>query len=330
MKQGLHFAVVGAGMAGLSCATALRAAGIEVSVFDKSRGPSGRMSTRRGDDWQCDHGAQYFTARDARFRAEVARWQQAGVAQLWSPRLRAPGGAATAPAGGEAERFVGMPRMSTPGAWLAGVLALSTDSAIERIEPDAGRWRLWSGRHGLLEQRWDGVALALPAPQALPLLTPLAPRLAALAAGAIMRPCWAMMLRFDAPLDLPFDAAFVQQGALRWVARDGSKPGRVGAETWLLHATPEWSEAHLEDPVDGVAAALLQAFADLGAPPPQAWSAHRWRFASTAPAHTEVCAWQADAGLGLCGDWLNGGTVEGAWLSGRELAGRILQSNNLG
>jgi predicted NAD/FAD-dependent oxidoreductase len=38
------------------------------------------MSTRRGDGWQCDHGAQYFTARDPGFRAEVARWQAAGVA----------------------------------------------------------------------------------------------------------------------------------------------------------------------------------------------------------------------------------------------------------
>jgi renalase len=82
-----HIAVIGAGIAGLSCATQLQEAGLKVSVFDKSRGPGGRMSTRRGDDWQCDHGAQYFTARDADFQAEVARWQAAGVAALWQPRL---------------------------------------------------------------------------------------------------------------------------------------------------------------------------------------------------------------------------------------------------
>ncbi|MEF8717273.1 MAG: NAD(P)-binding protein [Candidatus Accumulibacter necessarius] len=46
---------------------ALQRAGLEVSLFDKSRGPGGRMSTRRGDDWQCDHGAQYFTARHPAF-----------------------------------------------------------------------------------------------------------------------------------------------------------------------------------------------------------------------------------------------------------------------
>ena len=47
------------------------------------------MSTRRGDDWQCDHGAQYFTARDPRFKAEVDRWLAAGVAAFspHAPRI---------------------------------------------------------------------------------------------------------------------------------------------------------------------------------------------------------------------------------------------------
>ena len=89
MTRLFNIAVVGAGIAGLSCATALQAAGHTVQVFDKSRSVSGRMSTRRdaGEGWQCDHGAQYFTARDPAFAAEVARWQQAGVAALWIPRI---------------------------------------------------------------------------------------------------------------------------------------------------------------------------------------------------------------------------------------------------
>lgn len=81
LKPG-RVAVVGAGLAGLACAEALQASGATVTVFDKSRGPSGRMSTRRGDTWQCDHGAQYFTARDAAFRAEVGRW----VGPAWPRR----------------------------------------------------------------------------------------------------------------------------------------------------------------------------------------------------------------------------------------------------
>jgi predicted NAD/FAD-dependent oxidoreductase len=53
------------------------------------------MSTRRGDDWQCDHGAQYFTARHPAFSAELTRWIEAGVAHAWSPRLQVLGGASS-------------------------------------------------------------------------------------------------------------------------------------------------------------------------------------------------------------------------------------------
>ena len=43
MSPSPHIGVIGAGIAGLSCATALQHAGFQVSVFDKSGGPAGRM-----------------------------------------------------------------------------------------------------------------------------------------------------------------------------------------------------------------------------------------------------------------------------------------------
>lgn len=92
---------------------------VDVSLFDKSRGPGGRMSTRRGDDWQCDHGAQYFTARHADFRAKVGRWQQAGVAGLWDPRLWMFDGDSLEERESTVERFVGMPAMTAPARYLA-------------------------------------------------------------------------------------------------------------------------------------------------------------------------------------------------------------------
>ena len=76
-------AVIGAGLAGLSCASALVHAGMQVQVFEKSRGLAGRMSTRKGDGWQCDHGARYFTARDPAFQSQLAIWLRQGVAAQW-------------------------------------------------------------------------------------------------------------------------------------------------------------------------------------------------------------------------------------------------------
>jgi renalase len=324
-------AVVGAGLAGLSCAQALLQAGHTVHVFDKARGPSGRMSTRRADDehgpWQCDHGAQYFTARDHAFKAEVARWQQAGAAALWNARLASFDGSAWTTPQSPLERFVGTPRMTSPAAWLVknlGEHALAQwQTTVQGLERAEGGWAVTSAEHGVHSQRYDAVLLAVPAPQAEPLLAPLAPSGAAVASSVRMRGSWAVMLRYARPVVMPWDAAFINAGPLRWVARDSSKPGRTGAETWLLHASPEWSEAHIEDGPESVAAALLAALAELGGPAPLAATAHRWRYADTEAPLALGSWWDASLRVGLCGDWLNGGKVEGAWLSGRALAAQV-------
>lgn len=333
MKNNLNFAIIGAGIAGLSCARALTDAGFRVSVIDKSRGPSGRMSTRRGEDWACDHGAQYFTARAPSFQTELARWQAAGVAAVWQPRMTVFEADGRREGGGAEARYVGTPRMTAPAHHLAQGLHLRLQHTVTALTHDHDGWSLITAEHGRLEDRFDGVLLAVPSPQAVPLLqslqsTRLPPDFcfgfANVARAATMQCCWTLMLRYDTPLPLDFDAAFVNHGPLRWVARNSSKPGRSGLETWAVHASAAWSEAHIEDDAETVATELIGAFMALGGLPPQAWSAHRWRYAITESATEGGCLWHADTGLGLCGDWLNGGRVEGAWLSGDALAQRVL------
>ena len=92
-------AVVGAGMAGASCARMLADAGCAVQVVDKSRGPGGRLASRRLQ-WldaqgqrrvvQLDHGAPAFMASGADFRQFLATALPPGSLAAWSPTL-APG-----------------------------------------------------------------------------------------------------------------------------------------------------------------------------------------------------------------------------------------------
>lgn len=336
-------AVIGAGISGLACAAALSAHGHRADIFEKSRGPAGRMSTRRGEDhaptglpadekttWQCDHGAQYFTARDPRFRAELERWTTAGVAAQWQGRMASVDASGWSAPASDTQRFVGTPRMTSPAAWvlqdLASTAGFYPQHTVHSVERAPGGWCVSTAEQGPAGAHYDALMIAVPAPQARVLLAPVAPAAAAVAASAVMRGSWALMLRYDAPVALPCDGAFINTGPLRWVARDSSKPGRSGPETWLLHASAEWSEAHIEDDAAAVTRTLLAAFADLGGPPPRASSAHRWRYADTAPGTSAAPSghwWDPEQQLGMCGDWLNGGKVEGAWLSGHLLANAL-------
>ncbi len=321
---GRAIAIVGAGIAGATCCHLLRQAGHDVHVFDKSRGVGGRMSTRRGDGWACDHGAQYFTARDPDFRAEVDRWCAAGVAAAWHPRLAVLGGTRSAASSSGTERFVGAPSMTAPVRHLTAAAQLHLSHTVDRITLEDAGWRLASREGGLSATSFDTLVLAVPAPQAVPLLQPLAPHLAELAGRARMRACWAAWVSLPTALDLPFDAAFVNEGPLRWVARNRAKPGRDGAETWLLHANADWSDAHVEAEPAQVVATLARAFAELGGPADAPVSAHRWRYAECDPPLQQGHAWDRELRLGLCGDWLDTGKVEGAWRSGTQLAHTIL------
>ncbi len=333
-----RIAVVGGGLAGLTAAATLADAGRDVTVFDKGRGPGGRLSTRRVEPFTFDHGAQYFTARAPVFREEVERWIAAGVAARWDAHL----GVLDAREGGSGphtqralgdrdERFVGVPGMNSIARHSAAQLGARVVPSVRitACEPSAEHGYELIDEAGGRRGRFDAVLVTTPPSQAAPLVERSA-TLAAVAADTLMDPCWAVLVAFEAAVPLAYGGAFVNGGPLAWVAHDGSKPGRGGAHTWVLHGSPIWSRAHLEDPADDVAAALIQAFeAALGAALPGRLytAAHRWRYSAAAPPKERGTSYDAELRLGIAGDWLAGSKVQGAWTAGRELAEALLRAH---
>ena len=319
-------AVLGAGLSGLACARSLADGGWSVRVFDKARGVGGRMSTRRADGWLFDHGAQYFTVRDKLFEGFVESWRRHGLVSEWDGEVAVLGDGAKRSKDRRTRRFVGMPGMNSICRHLAAGLDVTLETRVAGLDRVDGRWLLTSDGGAELGG-YDSVIVSAPAPQTAALLAAPAPELSRRAAQVEMAPCWAVMVSFAAPLRLGFDAAFVHDSALSWVARNNSKPGRPDGEAWLLHASPHWSRAHLELEKQDAAKRLLEAFrtavGDLDQDAADV-DAHRWRYALPTNPLTESCLYDASLGLGACGDWCGGPRVEGAFLSGRALADRLL------
>jgi renalase len=319
--------VVGAGIAGLACAAILREAGHQVALFDKGRGPGGRMSTRRVvGGMRFDHGAQYFTVQSAEFADQVAEWEAAGIAAPWPGRFLEVLDPAGMPPSGQV-RWVGTPAMNVIVRYEAQLYGARFTIRISGLSRRGRLWHFHSDS-GARYGPYDAVALALPAPQAAELLESESPELAARTGEAVMAPCWAVMMALSEPLDIPFDGLRLGGDPLIWAARDSAKPGRPqgGPECWVLHAGPEWSRVHLEDDANCVTANLIDAFSRII--PGQSIhiaraGVHRWRHARVEMPLGEPALFDDGVMAGLCGDWCIGPRVESAWLSGREL-GRLM------
>ena len=311
--------VVGGGLAGLIAAGRLRDAGRDVIVVDKGRRPGGRANTREHDVHRFDHGAQFFTVRDPRVEPLLRDWIDTGLVAPWDGRLVRIHADAIDPAK-PATRYVGVPGMVDLALALASSLDVRTGIRIEQLSRSEDGW--WAvDSDGEAQGPFDDVVVAVPAPQAIPLLSE-APHLRSMAASVDMAPCWAAMLVFDQPAPLDFDGAFVSDGPISWIARNSSKPERPDTEAWVLHATPEWTRRHWNTDRAEVPALLLREAEDRWGPMPNVHfgRAHRWGYALAKPGMPPGPLYNPDLRLGVCGDWCVGGRVEGAIVSGIEIA----------
>jgi predicted NAD/FAD-dependent oxidoreductase len=223
-----------------------------------------------------------------------------------------------------AERFVGVPRMNALCRALAESLPVAFATPVAGIVRADGAWHLRAAE-GRELGRFERVIVTTPPAQAVPLLAA-APGLAREVAAVEMHPCWANMVVFDRRVDVEWDGAFVSEPPLSWVARNASKPGRPPAESWVLHATPEWSAAHIEaDPLQVGEELIAALFAATGAPrlEPILSKVHRWRYAKTARRLAASHLYDPGLGIGVAGDWCGGDRVEDAYLSGLSLAREI-------
>lgn len=305
----MKFGIIGAGMAGLACADVLKAADHSVSLFDKGRGPGGRMSTRRLQtslgEVTIDHGAQYFTARDPGFRKLVETWSDLEIAALWTA------------AGPDA--WVGIPGMNAIVKQMASAHRVAWGHLVIGATLRNGSWWLMSERGEI--GPFDAVVLAIPAEQAAPILALHDFVMARVALMARSQPCWTGMFVFDRPLDgLP--SVIRNRADIAWATRNSAKPGRPVPEAWVVQASAAWSSERLEYAPDRIAELLLEILAGIAGsvvPQPVVASAHRWRYALSAGTG-DGALWNPDLKLGVCGDWLLGPRVECAWLSGKMLA----------
>lgn len=312
------------------------------------------LPTSHTAEVRLDHGAQLIhpdaLKQDTPFAREVASAVSAGALAHW-----------TAFDGGAA--VIGTPGINALPKYLAQGLDVHTGVPVANIErsSETGLWQVRTGvppplpgvppsqvassAYGASQTDtlgpFDELVLAVPPIQAHALLgTAAAPAadvdVAALqqtCASVTMAPCLAALFVFPRALDtskVAVKAGNDSTGAIAWAASGRGRAGSpdAGLETWVAHATPAWSQAHLEDqPKESAAALLPHLLALLGigetasVPAPLHINGQRWRFSQLAGDGVagQAFARQARGGLSLCGDWFVGRRLEHAYASGYAL-----------
>ncbi|CAN5416550.1 hypothetical protein BH11CYA1_BH11CYA1_38070 [soil metagenome] len=341
--------IVGAGVSGLVCAQQLSEAGFSVHVLDKGRRPGGRLASRERQP-QFDYGAQYFTVTDHSFDQKLSAWLSEGIVQPWLGRFaiaekeRSGDCFSFSPSTPRKQRYVGVPEMNSVGLALSRELpqsaTLTVEHRVTKVEIDkTGCFRIRGEKTAedsisFVFEGFDYLVLNLPPFQIAALVATSSDFAARVQSSSSfesineveLSPCFALMLQFAKPLAIEFDGIKASNSLLAWVARDSSKPGRLG-ENWLLHASPEWSRLHLEDSLEDVSAAMLAELVLVNQQelPAVTYSkCHRWRYALPQRPLAIGSLLDTENKIGYCGDWCQGNNIEAAFLSGRHMASLIV------
>ena len=322
MNSSRKIAILGAGMAGLSCAHRLRSAGVEAVIFEKSGRIGGRMSTRVTENgFAFDHGAQFFRAKGDAFAEFVSELEGEGSAKPWHAKAKSD------PVNPSKPMMVGNGAMNELLVKLSKDLDIRFKTRVETIKQTSDGYELNFHGSNMIEQ-FDVVISTVPVEQVRSLFEEQTDFLKQ-CSGISLQPCWAGLIGLDEKVECGFDTWRHVNADIGWIARNSSKPGRDGSkDCWVVHASPQWSLDNLEREKEDVAGDLLAMFESvIGAPMLKVGyvNAHRWRYAQTPEPLGKPYLVNENHSVFVGGDWCLGARVEAAFDSGTAIADTILR-----
>ncbi|MEG4589902.1 FAD-dependent oxidoreductase [Microcoleus sp. MOSTC5] len=329
-------AVIGAGMAGLSCAQRLRQAGYSVAVVEKSRGAGGRVATRRVQGTRADHGARYLEPQADAVQRLIEALVDRHILKLWTDFLwefkqgemfSIPSSCYVAPAG-----------MNAVGKYLAEGLEIWFGRRVQAISTkDNQTWHL---SLEVTDNNLDipqeliskAVVVAIPAPQALMFLDAeigLSPDFIDKLRSVEYDPCITAMAGYPAVKQQDLSTlnpqwksvSFAHNSDLAWIGWDSSKRLDPQQPVFVVHSSVNFAQRHLESvDLETVGRELLDRTSEYLMPwlkQPEWLQVHRWRYAFCRnPLPVSCLAAEGTLPLVCAGDLCGEGQIEGALRSG--------------
>ena len=316
-----RIAIIGAGMTGLTVGIQLNDF-TTVELFEKSRGVSGRMSTRYVKSYQFDHGTQDFTIRDQAFKKFLGPYIKTGILKEWKPKLMLLEKGQLAKTKDWSEKhYVASPKMNELCLAMAKEINVQLNIEIIRIKKGEQGWLLYTKDENEFGP-YDWVINTTPAPQAEKLM-PHSFTGHQYFKKCKMLGCYTLMLALVVPWKWEWEAAIVKNSLISWITLNSNKPNRGNEETLIVQTNNEWSENHIDEATSNIQNIILEELNSLLSydfSDSQYLTTHRWRYSSTKQPVGVDYHLDHELRLGACGDWFIKGRIEAAFISGYKLA----------
>lgn len=332
----MKIAVIGAGIAGLTAGRELAKAGHEVVVFEKSGGFGGRLATRytgKDNGLKMDHGVPFFSAETKEFNALVQEMLAKGVLTTWDGTFAHRNKEGRIDLSEESSSyFIAKEGMNTIGKYLARNLDVRLNEKVgglTHIGENRRKKKSWMINFPTaLTESADAVIISAPARQAYGLLNTTIDEIETL---KLIREIdeveyesqFTLMLGYK-NADMPeWNGMECEDDVIQWISNEATKREN-GTNCLVVYTTSEFAKQHIQGDREEVQelisdrlTTILGGWAGLSE-----WSQlHFWRYSKAInPLPYDYMEIKGnDTPLALVGAYMNGNTVESAYLSGLKL-----------
>lgn len=323
MMTSATIGIIGAGLSGITAARKLADAGFQVILLEKHRTYGGRLCHSTLSWGEVDMGAQYFTARNSGFIRKLAHLMHKGLAEKWSFQPYTFDGSSLIQSADNQTRYVGTPAMASLLDDDVRGLNIHFNTEVSNIENNISNVSVATTTG--IRYQFDWLISTCPPQQSSALISDFDPQIQDVG----LSPTWSVAFNTAAISNTDAQGIFVNNGIVSWIANNSAKPQRHNqpdTQNWVVHFDPSWSRENIDATREEITAIAQQQLERVFTVKLniQFARAKLWRYAtseSTPPTRPSILTSKQ---VILTGDWLWGGRVENAWLSGQAAANHVL------
>ncbi|WP_020402994.1 NAD(P)/FAD-dependent oxidoreductase [Gracilimonas tropica] len=332
----MKIAVIGAGISGLAAGRELANAGHEVVVYEKSGGYGGRLATRyAGKDLsqKLDHGVPFFTAKSSEFKKFVTELAAKNILTTWEGHFaKRNEDGDISDLDHDTPFYIAANGMNSIGKYLGRNLDIRLNEKVgglTHIGENRRKKKSWMLNFPTaLTESADAVIIAAPARQAYALLNTTIDEIETL---KLIREIdeveydsqYTVMAGYE-EANLPsWNALECDDEVIQWISNESTKR-TDGAKNLVIQTSSEFAKEHIYTDREEVKEIILDRLSTIlggWAALPEWSQIHFWRYsqAKNPLPHDFMEIKGNETPLALVGSYMNGNTVESAYLSGLRL-----------